>query len=71
MKKIIIGMENRQDEKLLYSWIQLQKRNKKSNSEMFRNNYDNNDIIKGKNIEENLSKNVILIKNKLLISILI
>jgi len=64
-------MENRQDEKLLYSWIQLQKRNKKSNSEMFRNNYDNNDIIKGKNIEENLSKNVILIKNKLLISILI
>ena len=28
------------------------------------NNYDNNDIFEEKNVEEDLSKNVILIKNK-------
>ena len=36
MKKIIGGMENKQAEKLLNSWIQLQKSNKQSNAGMFK-----------------------------------
>ena len=36
MKKIIGGMENKQAEKLLNSWIKLQESNKQTNSGMFR-----------------------------------
>ena len=56
-------------EKVEYKSIGIQ--TEENNKEDFynkRNNYDNNDIMEGKNLEEDISKNVILVKNKSLIS---